>query len=868
MRIQKPTVLQYVLLGVLFVGTCAYQVRATIAAFPGFLSNGSPEWGWPFTLYYSKGQPTATFVSDVARRAGVSEGDVVTQVDGRPLTGTAVFGERVANAKSGDNLQVTVRSPRGTNEHTVAIPFEPASATVSWVLAALVMLKVILPVVSILLGFWTAFVRPRDIAAWLLLGVLLGLSSVFTSGAESWGPRVRDLATLYYAVMSKLWPICMLLFGLYFPEPFPPLRARFWVWLAKWILVPLLVADGLAEIVIAIGRMDNYARVAPLDVFRQPLEQVLFALTLIAIGSFFSCIWAKSSMAVSADAKRRLRLLGWGTTASMAPSFILVVVSRIKGGWPEQVFPEPLVLSSFAMMLFFPVTLAYVIVVQRAMDVRVVIRQGLQYALAKGGIRALRLAIGVVLGLGIIYLWGHIGRNALVQYVIIALGVALWLSAKHICEKLRAWTDRRFFRDAYNAEHILASLSDEVRSIVETQPLLERVATKIAESLHVPRIAVLLQQGSLYRPAYALGYGSAPQAEFRTTEGTIERLRKEAEPTRVYFDDEDSWVNVELPEDERQKLVALGPQLLLPLTVKDKLLGLVSLGEKRSEEPYSSADLRLLKSVAMQTGLALANAQLTTAIAEEVARREKINRELEIAREVQERLFPQSQPAIAGLDYYGKCRTALGVGGDYYDFLALPGGKLGVALGDVSGKGIAAALMMASLEASLRAEAARAFGDPGQMIGRVNQLIYDASAEDRYATLFYAEYDPAHRSLTYVNAGHNAPILLRKGCSGVERLDKAGGPVVGLIPECTYEHALVALNPGDMLVIYTDGISEAMNPELHEWGEERLIAATRASTGLRSVEVVAQIMHAAEVHAGGAPQSDDMTLVVVRVVND
>jgi sigma-B regulation protein RsbU (phosphoserine phosphatase) len=455
-----------------------------------------------------------------------------------------------------------------------------------------------------------------------------------------------------------------------------------------------------------------------------------------------------------------------------------------------------------------------------------------------------------------------------VQYVLIALGVALWLSAKLVCEKLRGWTDRRFFRDAYNAEHILASLSDEVRSIVETQPLLERVATKIAESLHVPRIAVLLQQDALYRPAYALGYESAPQAEFRTTEGTIERLRKEAEPARVYFDDEHSWVNVALPEDERQKLAALGPQLLLPLTVKDKLLGVVSLGEKRSEEPYSGTDLRLLKSVAMQTGLALANAQLTTAIAEEVARREKMNHELEIAREVQERLFPQGLPAIAGLDYYGKCRTALGVGGDYYDFLALPAGKLGVALGDVSGKGIAAALMMASLEASLRAEAARAGGDLGQMIGRVNQLIYDASAEDRYATLFYAEYDPAQHLLTYVNAGHNAPILLREGCACIERLHEGGGPVVGLIPECTYRQATVSLNPGDTLVIYTDGISEAMNPELEEWGEERLIAATRESTGSCSAEVVGQIMEAAAAHASGAPQSDDMTLVVVRAVKD
>jgi len=166
----------------------------------------------------------------------------------------------------------------------------------------------------------------------------------------------------------------------------------------------------------------------------------------------------------------------------------------------------------------------------------------------------------------------------------------------------------------------------------------------------------------------------------------------------VYLDDPNSWVyrTPGLGDGERAQLAALDAELLLPLSAKDKLLGFISLSQKRSEEPYSGTDLRLLKSVAAQTGLALENARLTTAIADEVAQRERLNREVEIAREVQERLFSQELPAIPGLDYGGRCRPARDVGGDYYDFLALPGGRLGIALGDVSGKGIAAALMMAT----------------------------------------------------------------------------------------------------------------------------------------------------------------------------
>jgi sigma-B regulation protein RsbU (phosphoserine phosphatase) len=545
------------------------------------------------------------------------------------------------------------------------------------------------------------------------------------------------------------------------------------------------------------------------------------------------------------------------------------VVQAIKGSPFEGIFPPWLVLSSLSLMLLFPVTLAYVIVVHRAMDVRVVIRQGLQYGLATTGTRVLQVLLGFVV------LWTAINlsldptRNKPQKITLIGLGVLLVIWLRRGAQFARKWIDRRFFRDAYNAEQILEALSDEVRSIVEKRPLLERVATKIAESLHIPRVAVLLEEGGAFRPAFALGFPAGFVADLPDSGATVRRLKQEAGPDRVYFGDEDSWVNKSaLSEDERRNLASLQPQLLLPLMTKQNLLGIISLGEKRSEAPYSSTDIRLLKSVATQTALALSNAELTSTIAVEVGRREKLNREIEIAREVQERLFPQHLPEIAGLDYFGRCRTALAVGGDYYDFLALPGGKLGIALGDVSGKGIAAALTMASLQASLRADAMRAGDDIAGLITRVNAMLFDASTEDRYATLFYAQYDPATRLLSYVNAGHCPPILLRTAGKNrkVERLDQAGGTVVGLIPDCAYQQADVSLSPGDLLVIYTDGYSEAMSTHLEEWGETRLFAAVATCDGLPAKDCITKITQAADAFVSGAPQSDDMTLVILRAL--
>jgi sigma-B regulation protein RsbU (phosphoserine phosphatase) len=336
-------------------------------------------------------------------------------------------------------------------------------------------------------------------------------------------------------------------------------------------------------------------------------------------------------------------------------------------------------------------------------------------------------------------------------------------------------------------------------------------------------------------------------------------------PSKIYFDDPQSWVHG-TPESEQKALESLGAEVLIPVALKSRMLGLISLGPKRSEAPYSRVDLQLLGAVASQTGLALENAELTENIRREIAQRERLDRELEIAREVQQRLFPQVLPVVRGLDFAGYCRPALGVGGDYYDFIRLPDGCLGFAIGDVSGKGIAAALMMATLQASLRAQVTRPGGTLSEMIQHINRLVYEASAANRYATFFYAQYDPEKRRLYYVNAGHNPPILYRHqaGNECVERM-KAGGTVIGLFPEFPYEESSCELAPGDLFVAFTDGISEAMNTDDDEFGEERLLEILRQCHCRSAADTISCIIDCVDEFTAGAPQHDDMTLLVMRL---
>jgi transcriptional regulator len=244
---------------------------------------------------------------------------------------------------------------------------------------------------------------------------------------------------------------------------------------------------------------------------------------------------------------------------------------------------------------------------------------------------------------------------------------------------------------------------------------------------------------------------------------------------------------------------------------------------------------------------------------------DKQKRELEIARDVQQRLFPQDYPAVAGLECAGACRPAFEVGGDYYDFIRFSETELGIAIGDVSGKGISASLLMATLRAYLRGQTALGEADLCRLMSNLNRFVHESSATERYATFFYGRYDSSTRELIYVNGGHNPPLLFSgtDGSARVVRLE-TGGPVIGLLPDCSYEQGRVSLEAGDVLVAFTDGISEARNAAELEWGEERLTAAIQSNRALAARELIRHIMAEADGHVAAAPQHDDMTLVVLR----
>ncbi len=847
----------YRVLIVLFSLAFLYQAGVSWAHIDELrLGNTFPR--WPFLFGFRMN--VISGMTPEAQAAGLKNFDPVLKLDGKEFYGERVLDDVLKNKRAGDTIQVVAQRP-GQPPFTTLVKLAPDIPNPTWRDWMFVLAIVfVLPFLCLALGFWVAFARPWDRNAWLLLALMIGFSQ-FVVGF-SWDWPLRGPAFLWHASTGHglgAWLVWIVLFGIYFPEP---LRYdRRWPWL-KWFLLAPLIAETVLLFWFQLAIVYNFEWAGPirpilnLDL-RFPFTTIF---AFVALSVFFACIAIQGSTATTPDSRRRLRILYYGTATSFSPLLLASIYSLYKGSDILYGLPSWAEVISLLALLLFPLTLAYVIVVQRAMEARMVVRQGLRYALARRSLWVVRALLIAGASFYITYAFSH--RRVTDRVLsILALALAILLRAR-LSDAASKWLDRRFFREAYQSELVLSELSADVRRFTDSHQLLSTVANRISGTLHVTSMAIFIRNEDRFCVSETIGPEPVAAYCLPAHSESVRLLSEAASPERVYFDDPRSWVHA-AEVDEQQKLRDLNAEVLLALPGRDSLLGLIALGPKLSDEPYSPSDLRLLQSVASQTGFALENAQLLQTVAHETASRERLNREIEIAREVQQRLFPQTCPPVNGLDYCGHCRPALAVGGDYYDFLPRSHNRLAIALGDVSGKGISAALMMASLHSLMRGQIAAGLDNLSILLQNTNQLIYESSTSNRYVTFFYSEYDSASRVLTYVNAGHNAPIVLRG--DEVFRLE-ACGPVIGLLPRVEYTTAQYRFEPGDIFVIYTDGISEAMTLEEEEWGEDRLIEAIRRASDRSADQILPSVFGAADAFTQGAGQYDDMTLIVACIL--
>jgi serine phosphatase RsbU (regulator of sigma subunit)/anti-sigma regulatory factor (Ser/Thr protein kinase) len=366
-------------------------------------------------------------------------------------------------------------------------------------------------------------------------------------------------------------------------------------------------------------------------------------------------------------------------------------------------------------------------------------------------------------------------------------------------------------------------------------------------------------------PAVAASVGK-PATARRSAPGPAPVEIAPNDPIIPYFQSAAGAVDIgalELDSPALEELRASGVKLVVPLVTQGELIGLLNLGPRLSDQDYSGDDRRLLESLAAQAAPAVRVGQLVREQEAEVRSRERLDQELAVARLIQQNFLPRSLPDPVGWGVAADYRPAREVGGDFYDFIDLPGGRLGVVVGDVTDKGVPAALVMAATRSVLRASAQRLV-EPGAVLERVNEHLCPDIPENMFVTCLYGVLELDTGRLVFANAGHTLPMVASDGA--VTELYARGMPL-GLMPAMTYEETEATLTPGAHLLLYSDGVTEAHDAEREMFGGGRLSALMQRAGGDHGAPLLRAVLEAVGEFVGtSAEQEDDITLVAVRRV--
>ena len=739
-----------------------------------------------------------------------------------------------------------------------------------------VMLIFGLPLLILTTAFFLGFAKPQDDNAFLAALFFVSFSFVFGAPFHHFSQVVRNFAVFVGVTAVSFSAYLFARFFLLFPAR--SILERKFPWLPK-ALLGFTFIFWILNMVLTFAFYNSFLHYERLMRYVRPITPALGAIqvSIVAVG-LISLIF-HFLKAETKDERRKTGILLAGAIIGTVPlALFLSFYSPNSAAIPPM---WAIVCLSFSIS-FFPLSFIYVVLRHRVLGIRLILRRGLQYALVS---RAFFVVEGLVI-FTIVYL--TLALLSGVKYTnmkiagIFLIAIVGAVGMRRVNQTAMSIIDRRFFRLAYNSQQVLTELARGVRRLAaQREKLFDVITDKVSDALLADKVGVFLRDGNpgsfrchglRARSGYDDEVWSAERSEDTLHADSLiarQLMRfqsEEPECLEVFVNDPKSWAfalaKVDPADQQYQEKVLIekmNTKLIVPLIAGEQILGFLSLGEKLSEEAYSKEDKQLLLSVAEQMAIALEYSNLISQVAEQ----EKLKRELQIATEVQARLFPQTFPVMERLEYTGYCKAARAVGGDYYDFLPLGEGLLGLALGDVSGKGISSALLMANLQALLRSGASLRRENVDQLMNDINRLLCASTTTHKYATLFYCVFDDLNRTLTYVNAGHNPPIVFRADGSLVRLV--TGGLVVGMLPDVVYEREKIQLAGGDILLIYSDGLSEAMDLQENEFGEERLIQAIQDTRDQSIPFIQERILTEVHGFVGEAPQHDDLTFVIARV---
>jgi serine phosphatase RsbU (regulator of sigma subunit) len=758
-------------------------------------------------------------------------GDTLLEMDGLPATARNYFNVFNPNTPPGKVIPVRFMSRGAVHENQVVTRSIPAM--LRFQVVSLFILRTILTLALTIVGFWAFVRRPGSAPVRVLAlfcftaaaGTLQGNVAIADQYATFRIPQATRLGALFTAI-GLFAPVFFLKLQLVFPKTNAFYERNRGILNALFFL-PVFLLEAL----VLIRRVNPAGLVAAHYTVFLSIGFILLLRNYTAAESFLT--------------KRQTRLVLLGSIPGLVPYAIVPWILFLAPGW----FPSRSTVTQlgffnidFLLLLLIPLSFAYAFRRHRLLEVEAKVRRGTRL-----------VAINVVFlaaFFAVLYLFGEL---ILKQFQVesrtptLVVGLILAMGFVPAQRKVREILDRRFYPERARLRALVRDFLQTAERAPDGDIFWKELSARLSEGLGTAMACPVLRRGSTCP-------GSEDEGEepFRMLDEVVGRLEMGESPLPV--DELMESERAALDDDEKRRLEKSGAAVLLPLHTQSGRIGFLLLGHKTNGEDYSPEEMELLRSLGAQIALAAENLELF----HEKLEKQKLEEQLGVARRIQEGLLPRALPEAPGLRLAARIRFCLDVAGDYYDVIPLRDGRTLLAIGDVAGKGIGAALLMSNLQASLRI--VRDLGiSLADAVRRINALIHENTPPDLFITLFVGIVDPREGSISYVNAGHNYPVLVHDD-RRIERLDEGGIPL-GIHPETDYVEGRASFGKGSTLLLFTDGVSEAMKPNDEEFGEDRIASLVTAHARRGPEEVVARIEEEVEAFTGETSFGDDFTLL-------
>jgi len=824
---------------------CSLTIVSIVVLVVSFI--GAVSWvnkPFPELLVYDFPQAGSMSLSDWAgRQAGIKLLERIAAVDGNPIRKGRDLVKAVRSKTPGSTVTITVES-EGTQRHYLL----PVTLFSLREFVLIFLLTYIGGFAVFCLGVIVFVLKPNVTESWVFFLFCFFLSLYMISSFE--------IQSTYYLVKIHYFALCLMAavvvhLCLVFPE-----KKRL---VKKFPVLEYLIYLPALSLVIGYQiYLFNFDKTLNGESFWWiPSYSVLAAsnriFTLFCLFCMIALIFHSMYTAPTTLGRMRGRIVLFGLTLAFAPSVvIMLLVFYLK--------------VSFALnflvffVIFFPASIAYSIVKHNLFDAETIIRRTVGYFVSTAIVIGVYVALTVTFNL---FMDHYQIAQSRAFPIVFTLGVILIFNP--LRDRVQTLVDRIFFRKEYNYGEIIDKISNAITSLMDLEQILKRLTQTFTGDMFINTTSVMLLSADGKAYQVYLADGENHQVIEKTT------IRRDEPIVEIIEKEKKELTRNDVLEDPKYKKFsqtcvtyfdALRASLMIPLVYQDQVIGLFSVGEKKSGKSYNRQDLDVFHAVANQGAVAIENARLF----QESLEKQRMEEELAIGRELQMSMLPAASPKIEGYEIAAISISAREVGGDFYDFIEMGSDKLGFVIGDVTGKSVSGALVMSASRSIFRMLSEDKLSVGESMI-RANKRIKKDIKSGMFVALLYAVLNARKRSLRLCSAGQTQPIYLSTQKHEAQLMETQGDTFpLGILDDAQYEESSFQLRAGDKIVFYTDGIVEAMNEQEEMFGFDRLLEVVRSSRSMTADDLLQEITNRVKEFVGNAVQHDDLTVIVLNVV--